>query len=291
MFILKLKEYTEDDFPLTITRAGGIDGEANYPLHKHDYSELVIILKGRGVHFTGNEEYSISSGDVFIVPQGIEHGYKNSETLYLINIMFDLDKLIFPQHDLLRLPGFHALFNIEPVLRKAHEFRSRLILSESAFSFVQHVSLKIQDELKNKIPGCRTLSVGLLFELLTFLSRYTPACQTAEFQTVYMIGKVISFLENNFKSSNVTLDKLSALTNMSKRNFQRYFKKATGVSPIRYLLKLRIDKAKEILTSFPDAQISEVALHTGFEDSNYFTRQFKAIAGISPRQYRRKFAN
>lgn len=204
--------------------------------------------------------------------------------------MFDFDKLIFPQHDLLQMPGFHTLFNLEPSLRKYHGFKSKLTLSANDLLFARELSMKIYRELEDRRPGYKTISTGFLLELLTFLSRYTPRNPSFEFQQVHLLGKAVSFLESNFTSSSITLDKLSDMVNMSKRNFQRYFKKAMGTSPINYLLTLRVNKAKELLKIFPDASISEIATHTGFYDSNYFSRQFKSITGLSPRQYREKYA-
>ena len=64
------------------------------------------------------------------------------------------------------------------------------------------------------------------------------------------------------------------------------FKKVTGYSPIDYLLHVRLAKAGELLlkTSIP---VSEIASDCGFNDSNYFSRQFRKTYGLSPRDYRK----
>jgi len=73
---------------------------------------------------------------------------------------------------------------------------------------------------------------------------------------------------------------------MSRSNLMRVFRKATGQTPIEYLLRLRIQKAMELLRN-SSLSITEIALEVGFNDSNYFTRQFRRVLGETPRSFRR----
>ena len=72
---------------------------------------------------------------------------------------------------------------------------------------------------------------------------------------------------------------------MSRSNLMRVFRAATGQSPIEYLLRLRIQKAMALLRN-TDLTITEIAMEVGFNDSNYFTRQFKRVQGSSPTRFR-----
>jgi len=63
------------------------------------------------------------------------------------------------------------------------------------------------------------------------------------------------------------------------------FKKHYGVSPLQYLIKKRVDYAKHLLITSP-MSIKQVAYQCGFENEYYFSRLFKKLTGISPRQYR-----
>ena len=66
----------------------------------------------------------------------------------------------------------------------------------------------------------------------------------------------------------------------------RHFKQINGSSPKEYLIGLRINYACELLDS-TQLSIGEIAFKSGFNDSNYFTRQFRRVTGRSPRDYRR----
>ncbi|MNC49464.1 HTH-type transcriptional regulator YesS [compost metagenome] len=69
--------------------------------------------------------------------------------------------------------------------------------------------------------------------------------------------------------------------------FSSFFKQHTSMTFTEYLLRLRMDKAKELLQD-GDRKISAVALSVGFRDAGYFTRVFKRETGLSPEEFRKK---
>ncbi len=75
---------------------------------------------------------------------------------------------------------------------------------------------------------------------------------------------------------------------LSESSFTRRFKSATGVTPIEYVLNLRIEEAKQMLevSSLP---VAEVAEKVGYQDTSFFNRKFQGKVGVTPAQYRRKF--
>ncbi|HEY3377796.1 MAG TPA: helix-turn-helix transcriptional regulator [Armatimonadota bacterium] len=74
---------------------------------------------------------------------------------------------------------------------------------------------------------------------------------------------------------------------MSPRSLLRQCTAMLGEPPIAYLLRIRLDKAAELLTTSALA-ITEIAECVGFRDSNYFTRQFHRRFGVPPIVYRRQ---
>lgn len=85
---------------------------------------------------------------------------------------------------------------------------------------------------------------------------------------------------------NLSLDSVSMEIDVTPYYFSRLFKEETGINFIEYVNKLRIDKAKELLNSDGNMSIKEICMEVGFSDPNYFSRQFKKYAGISPTEYR-----
>ncbi|HEY5777699.1 MAG TPA: AraC family transcriptional regulator [Terrimicrobiaceae bacterium] len=84
-----------------------------------------------------------------------------------------------------------------------------------------------------------------------------------------------------------SLDQLAAQTGLSKFHFHRLFKSATGVSPSRYHINLRMDAARRLLRETKQS-IVVVALEVGYTNPSHFARLFRRETGLSPGDYRRQ---
>ena len=87
----------------------------------------------------------------------------------------------------------------------------------------------------------------------------------------------------------IELDRLADIAHMSKRNFMRSFQAAMGSSPIAHLIQLRVNRAASLLRR-TEHSVTEIAFQVGFSDSNYFTRQFRKLLGVTPSEYRQQHA-
>ncbi|MFO1448961.1 MAG: helix-turn-helix domain-containing protein [Opitutaceae bacterium] len=84
------------------------------------------------------------------------------------------------------------------------------------------------------------------------------------------------------------LDEVAAAVHMSRCHFCKVFKRATGFTLNQYLVRLRVQSAKQRLLD-PHLRISEAAFATGFQSLSQFNRMFRRIAGESPTTYRRRY--
>ena len=75
---------------------------------------------------------------------------------------------------------------------------------------------------------------------------------------------------------------------MSESTFRHTFKEITELPPIDYLIRLRIEKAVEMIVKDSSIRVIDVSMGTGFENSAYFTRKFKEIMKITPMQFLKK---
>ena len=90
-------------------------------------------------------------------------------------------------------------------------------------------------------------------------------------------------------ANKLSLERLATECNLSIRHFTRAFRSSTGVSPHRYLLDLRLEKARQLLCD-PAVPLQEVAMACGFADQSHFTRAFGAVEKRSPGVWRREHA-
>ncbi|MXR68949.1 helix-turn-helix domain-containing protein [Shewanella sp. JBTF-M18] len=94
------------------------------------------------------------------------------------------------------------------------------------------------------------------------------------------IDKALSYLHKHYAAS-IEVDHLAALVNMSPSAFHRCFKEVTASSPIQYLKKLRLNKAKELLQR-PGVKVKQAAIEVGYESPAQFSREFKRYFSHSP---------
>ncbi len=274
-----------DGFPLAVERR---DPQEPFGPHTHEFSELVIVTGGHALHVTGRESWPIGTGDVFVIGGPRAHEYRDMQKLRLINILFRPENLRLELWDLPTLPGYHALFTIEPAMRQQRKFNSRLRLDPKELGVVTGHVEALEHELRTRTPGFAFAANATFMQIVAFLSRCYSRSRSPDARAVLRIASAISHLEAHFDEP-LDLDALAKLAHMSKRSFLRAFQSAVGSAPIAHLITLRLSRAATLLRRF-DEDITSAAFKTGFNDSNYFARQFRKAFGLSPRDYRKRQA-
>lgn len=92
------------------------------------------------------------------------------------------------------------------------------------------------------------------------------------------------YIKNNF-NRDISLDEVSRVANISPYYFSKIFKEGTGENFIEYLTGIRIDKAKELLST-TEYSMKEICSMCGYSDPNYFSRSFKKNVGVTPTEYK-----
>jgi len=277
--------FEHPDFPLGINFNRY---HPDYPEHTHEFSELVIVKNGTGINVVNGVSYRLAAGDVFVIPKGRVHEYRETDHLGCYNIYFDNKQLDLKRWDAGLLAGYHALFLIEPVYRKKGNFNSRLRLSQEQLIRIWALIELLDQEIEGGHPGFRLMAMARFMEVVCLLSRYYGETTEENSRKVLRVAEAISHMEANF-TKQVPIDSLARMAHMSPRNFHRVFLDATGKTPSAYLIGLRIMKATHQL-EFSDKNITEIAFDCGFTDSNYFARQFRKLMNESPADFRQRIA-
>jgi AraC-like DNA-binding protein len=252
--------------------------------HYHDFCELAIVTQGNAMHCLEGKDFPVTAGDVFLLQGRQQHYFYDRRNLDLINIMYDPEKIGLPENELRKMPGYCAMFMLEPTYRRQHRFASRLHLKRVALAQVERLAEEMERESSEAASGHEVALRAKLLELIVYLSRAYIETDTTEAHALLRVGHVIGVLENEY-ARDWKLDDLVSIAHMSRSNLMRIFRKATGQTPIDYLLRLRIQQAMHLLRN-SDLSITEIALEVGFNDSNYFSRQFNRIVGRTPRSFR-----
>lgn len=273
--------FPDRGFPLSCLRH---ERHAATELHSHDFHELVVILGGHGRHVTEGRSYPIQAGDVFLIRGDMAHGYADTDRMALVNILFDPRRLRLPMAGLADVPGYHALFRVEPGMRQASRFRHRLQLPPDALTEAAELIARLEHELKRKAPGYRFAAVTHLMSLIGFLARRYFKTPRADKRPLRKMSEVLSFIEAHYPEP-IRMSRLTRLAGMSESTLTRAFHTVLGCSPIEHVIRVRIARAAELLRR-SGARVTDAAFECGFADSNYFARQFRRVMGVSPREYR-----
>jgi AraC family L-rhamnose operon transcriptional activator RhaR/AraC family L-rhamnose operon regulatory protein RhaS len=266
-----------------------LDLEANprAVVHTHTFDELVIVLGGSALHIIGGKEYPLMRGDVFIVCGEQAHYTKTKSRFHRIVIAYKRELFEDIKKRFENISGFRALFIYEPCFRKNYDFKAKLHLVPSQLEKVICFIKQMKEEKDSKRPGYK-LSIEYIFRLIIIeLCRYYSEETTPYTKELLRISAAIDFMEQNFDQE-ITLALLANKAGMKLINFCRAFKKTTGSPPINYLIRLRIEKAVEMMVKSPSLRVIDIAMATGFWNSSYFTRKFKQIMKISPKGYLKK---
>lgn len=260
---------------------------AQVPMHAHDFVEIVVVRAGSGQHVMdagdGSERCStIAAGDAFVVMPGERHGYRNSGSLQLANILFCEGFVAGEAPDLEALPGLGEVFVWGPIARTSGGERGVIALSGAARSTAEGVIDALIAEQRLARSGSLVMLKALFLELVVVLCR---AAEDGRDVHDPVVTAAIAFMQDSFAEA-VQLHQIAAHVVLSSGHFSQRFRSATGISPWEYLLRLRIDAAKQLLRD-SRLGITEIALAVGFADHSHLTKAFRRREAMTPSAYRR----
>lgn len=216
-----------------------------FPWHLHPgYYSFSLILSGEAEVIWSNQKVKLVAGDILIIPPHLAH-----QTIVPHHMTYRIIRL-----SLERMQPPEQLQASTPIIRN--------VTARKAFqSWYEELKRK---SVPDRIKGFHRQSFGKHQQDLDWLTA------------------VVHFIHQHF-SETITLNQLSQLAFLSPSHFQRQFKKRLGISPMRYLLSLRIDKAKALIKA--GQKMTDVAHLTGFYDQSHFNKYFKIYAGMSPTHF------
>lgn len=252
--------------------------------HSHPFSELVLVVKGKGFHRYRNDEREVKRGDVIFIPPGDEHGYYGGQDLVVYNALFRAEKIPAFPGDLVNLEGYHALCHADGAIRRQVSGTRGIRLDGQTLERLEGVMARIDRELAESPPGWQTETLSLFYRLFSDLCRSINAVNSSN--RLMKGAEIMAFLDNHY-GRELTLESLADGFAMSVSTFQRFFRENLGQPPMGYLRDLRLRKAALRLERGDDS-LAEIAQECGFYDASHFGRLFKKYWGMTPGDYLRK---
>ncbi|OAB46433.1 AraC family transcriptional regulator [Paenibacillus antarcticus] len=241
------------------------------------YSMIRFIQKGRAVFIIDDTTYQLEENDIIYIPQGsMLHCEAFSDDFTFISIRFTAAIALGDHEVWSEIMGFDTKVKCNDVQIK--NFFTCIIREKDSSSRGRYFMLR----------GYLELIVGYLIN-----SSETKFNRVNKLKTIKVDNKndnrvqlVLDYMINNFKT-NISIEDLSKMVNISSTTLRRLFKQDTGKSPSDFLIQLKMtEAAKKILET--DERISDIAYMVGIEDPNYFSRTFKKHFGVTPYTYRQR---
>lgn len=250
--------------------------------HSHDHLEMAFVLSGEGRYRFDEEIVPVQEGDLLIINPGVRH-----QALACPEVESTATEF-FVGASGIRIPGMPD--NILPVPGGGHIIHTTGELRQKLFKLCS--SMEAEKAVRRQ--GRYFMLKAYLMQMIILVVR--EQCEPEErtggyaFESVnkkYVVEKMLNYFEDHF-SEKISLDQVAENMYLSPFYISKIFKSETGDTPIRHLINIRLEKARELLKDGYEGSIQEVAASVGYDDAYHFSKLFKKRYGISPSQARMK---
>lgn len=255
---------------LLYVSAAKYGGDWHSMSHTHNCSELFYVTGGVGQFYIEGKTYPVSAHDLVIVNPHVEH----TETSLNANPL---------EYIVLGVEG------LELSVKGDRDNRYCIVNCRSVRDVFQNYLQHMVKEIEVKAPGYEMVCQDLMEVLIIHLMRQTNFSATlapVRRTSTNLCASVRRYIDEHYKE-NINLDMLAQMSHVSKYYMVHAFTKAYDISPINYMISLRIQDAKQLLKN-DDYSLALISRLLGFSSPSYFSQSFKKQMQMSPQEYRRQ---
>jgi AraC-like DNA-binding protein/quercetin dioxygenase-like cupin family protein len=242
-----------------------------FPPHTHDFLTIGVILRGAASLWCRHENHVARVGDVVIIPPGEVHTG---------DIGPDADHVsYFAAH----VPAA-TLLHCNGVRDAIPDFDAVIVHDDELASHLRQLDALM---LAHRPGADEALASALVLASDRHAQKRVPGQPVTRTRgEPLVVRRAREFLDTCFENDTATsLKSMASQIGVSPFHLVRTFTHAVGLSPHRYLVQLRIGRARELLAN--GVTCSTAAAMAGFSDQSHMTQQFRRYVGITPASYRR----
>ncbi|WP_217560848.1 AraC family transcriptional regulator [Paenibacillus sp. GbtcB18] len=250
------------------------------PLHRlgpkvYDYFLIHTVISGRGRFTAAGRELLLGPGDSFCIAPEQLVGYEADEADPWRYCWLAVTGAEAAAH--MRKAGFTPE---QPVIHTAHAGRR-----------VPALFRRLQRALRHKSGTASLRALGYLHLLL---AEYADAARPplpepgkahSRSRTEVTVQQMLHYLSAQY-AEDISIESMAEALGYNRAYLSRLFREHTGQTPVSFLSKLRVDKARQLLRERLELTIEQIAFSVGFRDPLYFSKQFRRWYGLSPTDYR-----
>ena len=248
--------------------------------HSHDFIEMAFVLSGHGGYRIDDICYDVVEGDLILLNAGQRH------QALAIN-PDDPTTEFFVAFSDIRFPGLpenHLPKETDsPIIHTTGELRQKLFKLSTSMTAENAVCQT------GRYLMLKSYLVQMLVLLLREQSKPIPIDTGCSFESAgkkYVVSQLVNYFEEHY-AEKISLDQIAENMYLSPFYISRIFKSETGDTPIHHLIKIRLERARELLEQENSGSIQEIAAAVGYDDAYHFSKLFKKQYGIPPSQIRK----
>ena len=255
----------------------------NEPVHRHHFIELVYILRGKSVQRIDGVEYPVTRGNLLLINESQQHSMRCQPGTSYINI------LMKPQIISESLRDIGNAFSLL-MLTDFSEFKTTVDRSNCCIRFEGNERDRLElllhwllQELSNDDSGVDLmLRSGLNMVLIQVFRKMALPMRPAN---TGIDHSLLAYLKDHCHQK-LSLEDVAEHCGYDPSYFSRLFKRSTGRNFTAYIADCRLERACMLLEDTQQS-VDSVIMACGFSDRTKFFRQFAALTGMTPLQYRK----
>jgi len=233
---------------------------------------ILLTLGGEGELIYKNEKRRLSAGSLMVINATNKHIYRTAGENWEFKYLHFWGAMSSEYQDYIER-------NSDFVLTPADDTKKRI---EGLLDEIYNLTL-------SDTVGDYAYISQLIYTILTVLISGTVSLYSHnDKEGKYAIQRAISYIRQNYYK-NIDTECVAKAALISRSYMSQLFRKHYGISPHRYIVELRLSIVKDALAN-TDAPVSKIAENTGFGDVSSLSRVFKRCTGISPTEYRKRYA-
>ena len=250
--------------------------------HYHDHYEILYIENGtRTICINETKNISLNPNNIALIPPGIIHSTKSnspSQSRILINISSSLVEQI------IEFLSHYAISGFDTMIIPLTVYDIKIV----KWHLTQLLDTQTNKQLPQKEENVKALLVSLLMTLANINYNFLNGDEApkSSSESYLNIDKILEYIRTHYYED-ITLSDLANKAAMSEQHLIRMFSAKFQTTPIKYLNTFRIITAMRLLES-NTMNVSEVSISCGFNNSTNFSRVFKQITGVTPKEYQMK---
>ncbi len=250
-----------------------------YP-HRHDFFEVLYLLKGSGYHVIDANKYEIKPPCIFFMSPGQAHKLELSNDIEGYIFIFTADFYLLNrsnQNSLIEFPFFYTIHQDNPPL---------LLENESDIRFLETLFRQGIAEISESTESIPEMLRSILDLILTTCSARYPMSENLlnKGKGQMLVKRFFHLVEEN-NQKNLSLSDYAKMIGITPNHLTQTVKLLTGKTSSQIVKAKQLLEIKRLLVH-TNLNVSEIANQLNFEDQSYFTKSFKRETGITPLQYR-----